>query len=144
MMLARIHRIHRPLICVTRSYTTPAYENFRKLRGWFTLFIDRKEVRLDDFSLYVAFPFEMSPEYAQRQMAKWAAVICDGINGSAVFSALATFLPFVEYKHPTRFSAAYFPAWILNAEIEADVTVRGSEVLHLALLFAVLLTLALP
>lgn len=76
----------------------------------------------------LAFPFEMSPEYAQRQMAKWAAVICDGINGSAALSALATFFPFVDYKLPTRFSAAYFPAWVINAEVEVDVSVRGSEV----------------
>jgi hypothetical protein len=70
----------------------------------------------------------MSPEYAQRQMAKWAAVICDGLNGSAALSALATFLPFVDYKHPTRFSAAYFPAWLINAEVEVNASVKGSEV----------------
>lgn len=81
----------------------------------------------------LAFPFEMSPEYAQRQMAKWAAVICDGLNGSAALSALATFLPFVDYKRPTRFSAAYFPAWVINAEVEVDVSVRGSEVPFLLL-----------
>ncbi|KIM39862.1 hypothetical protein M413DRAFT_446786 [Hebeloma cylindrosporum] len=69
----------------------------------------------------------MSPEYAQRQMAKWAAVICDGLNGAAALSALATFFPFVDYKLPTRFSAAYFPAWVINAEVEVDATVRGSE-----------------
>jgi hypothetical protein len=91
----------------------------------------------------LAFPFEMSPEYAQRQMAKWAAVICDGLNGSAALSALATFFPFVDYKQPTRFSAAYFPAWIINAEVEVDVSVKGSEVpFHLALFLSYILILA--
>jgi len=31
--------------------------------------------------------------------------------------------------HPIRFSAAYFPAWVVNAEIEADITYGDTRVI---------------
>ncbi|KAF8954611.1 hypothetical protein BDZ97DRAFT_1928054 [Flammula alnicola] len=49
---------------------------------------------------------------------------------SVVIDLLPSFLStpsFLEYKRPTRFSAVYFPAWILNAEIEAKVTYKGYQ-----------------
>ncbi|CAA7266853.1 unnamed protein product [Cyclocybe aegerita] len=43
-----------------------------------------------------------------------------------MFSSMFNFLPFVKYKLPVRFSPVYFPAWIINAEVEAEVTYQGS------------------
>jgi hypothetical protein len=73
-----------------------------------------------------AFPFRMTPEEAQRTMGKGAVHICHNLGLLA--SAMAIFFPSSNVLRPVRFSAAYFPAWIVNAEIEADITYRDARV----------------
>ena len=68
----------------------------------------------------------MTPEKAQRHMAKWGAVLTGG--DKLISSTLADFLPLSDYRRPIRFSAVYFPAWIINAELEANVTYEKSQV----------------
>ncbi|KDR76211.1 hypothetical protein GALMADRAFT_247474 [Galerina marginata CBS 339.88] len=67
----------------------------------------------------------MAPETAQRIMARWGSIMTGG--GKAFTSIFASFLPFMDYERPIRFSAVYFPAWIINAEVDADVIEKDSQ-----------------
>ncbi|KAF9557411.1 hypothetical protein CPC08DRAFT_49520 [Agrocybe pediades] len=71
------------------------------------------------FNKLRAFPFRMSPEQAQREMAKWGSIINDGEK--FIGSLLAPFVPFVDYQRPLRITPVYFPAWLVNAFIKAEV-----------------------
>ena len=106
------------------QYSTKAtanYDSFKKLRG---------------SSLYLmeslahdppkAFPFETTPEEAQRTMGKAAVHICNKLGFLA--SVMAIFFPSSNILRPVRFSAAYFPAWIVNAEIEVDMKYDDTRV----------------
>ncbi|KAF8910642.1 hypothetical protein CPB84DRAFT_1958477 [Gymnopilus junonius] len=62
---------------------------------------------------------------AQRCMAKWAALLTG--NGKIVSSTLASFIPLSDYCRPVRISAVYFPAWIINAEVEANATYEKTQ-----------------
>lgn len=68
----------------------------------------------------------MPPDKAQRYMAKVVAPLCSTQNYLA--HIWANFLPTKNALRPLRFSAAYFPAWVVNAEIEADITNGGVQV----------------
>jgi hypothetical protein len=71
----------------------------------------------------------MPPEKAQRYMAKVVAPLCATQNYLA--HIWANFLPTKDSLRPLRFSAAYFPAWVVNAEIEAGITNRDTQVNYL-------------
>ncbi|KDR76210.1 hypothetical protein GALMADRAFT_156320 [Galerina marginata CBS 339.88] len=106
-MLTRIQRCRcRPLEPLRRQYTTTPYDGtYKKLR---------------------AYPFVMNPETAKRALAKWSWMF-SGRADKMLTSVLADFLPF-DYHRPTRFSAVYFPAWIINAEVEAaEMTYENSR-----------------
>ncbi|KAF8969720.1 hypothetical protein BDZ97DRAFT_214933 [Flammula alnicola] len=133
-MLTRICRIKQPGMFLVRRYTAAPYgESYKKLRG---PFVRAPAFKMDSQTLRVliAFPFKFSPEEAQRKMAAHAALLCFCDNATMATSVVIDLLPsflstpsFLEYKRPTRFSAVYFPAWILNAEIEAKVTYKGYQ-----------------
>ena len=79
-----------------------------------------------------AFPFRFRPDQAQKLLSPYAALACNlgkiwpSIGASiGVFSL--SFLNF-DFLRPTRFSAVYFPAWIVNGEVEASVTYKGFQV----------------
>jgi hypothetical protein len=42
----------------------------------------------------------------------------------------ASILPFLnfDFLRPARFSAVYFPAWLVTGEVEASVTYKGIQV----------------
>lgn len=42
----------------------------------------------------------------------------------------SSFFPHIQ---PTKFSAAYFPAWIVNGETLVDISYKGSQVSSLSL-----------
>jgi hypothetical protein len=71
----------------------------------------------------------MPPEKAQRYMAKVVAPLSATQN--YLTHIWANFLSTKNFLRPLRFSAAYFPVWVVNAEIEADVTNGDVQVNHL-------------
>ncbi|EAU85314.1 hypothetical protein CC1G_07584 [Coprinopsis cinerea okayama7 len=97
-----------------RSYSTPAnpYTRFEKLR---------------------AYPFAFNDYEAERLMAPAAAALCGKALGTSV---LHRFLPWMEleYIKPKRILPIYFPAWIIDAEVQATVRYQGSERVASALL----------
>ncbi|KAH9481351.1 hypothetical protein JR316_0005876 [Psilocybe cubensis] len=74
-----------------------------------------------------AYPFEVSPEDALRQMGGWAGAFSSTTASGLMSSVLATVVPFIDYQRPVKMTAVYFPAWIINAEIEARLTHGSSE-----------------
>ena len=68
----------------------------------------------------------MSPEMAQRDMSRAVSPLCS--NGK-IWAALMSALFNKNLPRPIRFSAAYFPAWVVNAEIEADITYGDTRVI---------------
>lgn len=78
---------------------------------------------------FKAFPFNLSPFEAQRFLAPLASVTCS--NFRKVWPSIGAFtLPFVnfDFLRPARFSAVYFPAWIVTGEVEASVIYKGVQV----------------
>ncbi|KAF8149983.1 hypothetical protein B0H34DRAFT_731983 [Crassisporium funariophilum] len=108
-MLRRTQRLKPPLVHQKRGLSTPVPPyNFKKLR---------------------AFPFRLSPEEAQAQLAPWASITCD-YRPSVVFSSCVNrILPALGLNilRPIKFAPVYFPAWIINAEVEASATYKESQ-----------------
>ncbi|KAF6754487.1 hypothetical protein DFP72DRAFT_1068516 [Ephemerocybe angulata] len=93
-----------------RQYSSSAnadpYANFRKLR---------------------AFPFAFGESTAKAYMGLYASAICDkDLLGSAVARFLGPFLGENWGIQPTRIVPLYFPAWIADAELKADVSYKDS------------------
>lgn len=59
-------------------------------------------------------------------MARVVASFCSDLH--ILGTLWASFSPFNNYLRPVQFSAAYFPAWIVNAEIETDITYGDARV----------------
>ncbi|KAF5331125.1 hypothetical protein D9619_005371 [Psilocybe cf. subviscida] len=93
----------------TRSISTVGYEDMPKLR---------------------AFPFAKTPEEAQRHMSIVGGIMLAASPGKVLKSLLAgiTESSFFPHIQPTKFSAAYFPAWIVNGETLVDISYKGSQV----------------
>src|SRR5260221_11727990 len=73
-----------------------------------------------------AFPFSVTPDEAKKAMASTASLLCNEFGFRSTF--LAALFPSFNSLQPVRFSAAYFPAWIVNAEIEVDITYGDEQV----------------
>jgi len=73
-----------------------------------------------------AFPFSVTPDEAKTALASTASLLCSDFSFRSTF--LAALFPSFNTLQPVRFSAAYFPAWIVNAEIEADITYGDEQV----------------
>jgi len=73
-----------------------------------------------------AFPFIVTPDQAKKAMAGTASLLCNEFGFPSTF--LAALFPSFNSLQPIRFSAAYFPAWIVNAEVEADITYGDERV----------------
>ncbi|KAH6913073.1 hypothetical protein BKA70DRAFT_1421336 [Coprinopsis sp. MPI-PUGE-AT-0042] len=90
-----------------RPYSTPAnpYTKFEKLR---------------------AYPFAFDENNAKRLLAPIGAGLC---RGPILSSVLHRFLPSLQLEHlePQRILPVYFPAWIVDAEVEAKVNYQGVE-----------------
>ncbi|PPQ68669.1 hypothetical protein CVT25_012323 [Psilocybe cyanescens] len=84
------------------------------------LFLERSRSYFS--KIFAAYPFEVSPEEALRQIGGWAGTFSSTTPSGLISSVLATTIPFLEYQRPIKMSAVYFPAWILNAELEAKLT----------------------
>ena len=68
----------------------------------------------------------MTPDEAQRFMGAMAAAFM-GV-GKVLPASLRLFFPLKNIIHPIRLSPVYFPAWVINAEIHADVTQEDDTV----------------
>jgi hypothetical protein len=77
-----------------------------------------------------AFPFRIHPERAKSLLSPFAAAACVNDKRKIMSSFGAFFLPFLnfDFLRPVRFSAVYFPAWIVTGEVEANVTYKGVQV----------------
>ncbi|TFK40334.1 hypothetical protein BDQ12DRAFT_680763 [Crucibulum laeve] len=109
MLCKRISRI-RPLKTAFTRHLSDApcpspYQSFRKLR---------------------AFPFNVTPDEAITLIAPYAAILA---RKSILSSIAARVLPGFGFQpiQPSRLSPVYFPAWVIDAEVKADVTVKDSE-----------------
>jgi len=93
---------------LSRKLSTPSspYNNYTKLR---------------------AFPFQVTPEHAQRLLSPFAAVACNFRKMLPSIGAHALPIFNFDFLRPARFSAVYFPAWFVNGEVEADVTYKGIQ-----------------
>ncbi|KAF9532606.1 hypothetical protein CPB83DRAFT_629750 [Crepidotus variabilis] len=69
-----------------------------------------------------ALPFHCNPEDAQKRMSKFLLPLIS--DDSALYSIFSSFV-LDKMVRPVQFSAAYFPVWVLNAEIEVDLTHEG-------------------
>jgi len=68
----------------------------------------------------------MSPEEAQREMAKIGSIVNDGEK--FIGSLLAPYVPFVDYQRPVRITPVYFPAWLVSAYVKAEVRYDNTKV----------------
>ncbi|KAF8656829.1 hypothetical protein AX16_002377 [Volvariella volvacea WC 439] len=79
------------------------------------------------FSNLRAFPFAISPQDAIVQLGPFASVTCmfNGLLGSLG----ARFLPGFGFEplKPVRITPVYFPAWIIDAEVQASVHLSHGE-----------------
>ncbi|TFK28104.1 hypothetical protein FA15DRAFT_634302 [Coprinopsis marcescibilis] len=106
MFLCRArHRLS--VIRCYRAYSTETdpYSSFQKLR---------------------AYPFAFDENDAKRLLAPAAAALC---KENIISSTLHRLLPWLEFKYlePKRIVPVYFPAWIVDAEVESKVKYNGSE-----------------
>lgn len=85
--------------------------------------------RLKDCS--TAFKFESTPEEALRNMGAWAGALNSSAPSDFLHSLGSLFLPFLETKPPTRWSAVYFPVWIINLEADGESTNGERHTCHL-------------
>lgn len=74
-----------------------------------------------------AYPFAFDQEAAKSFLGIWASSLC---NKGLLGSTLARFIPgFQSYAfQPKRIVPVYFPAWIYDAELEADINFNDDEV----------------
>ncbi|KAF9568759.1 hypothetical protein CPC08DRAFT_702353 [Agrocybe pediades] len=82
-----------------------------------------------------ALPFIMSPDYARREMAKWAAYMMQESPSVILKHEIASMFKRsnLKYQRPPRFSAVYYPCWVVNADLEAPVGFNGKHKVESAL-----------
>ncbi|KAF8638265.1 hypothetical protein AX17_002287 [Amanita inopinata Kibby_2008] len=83
---------------------------------------------LANFPKLKAFPFGLSPADAVVQMAPYASLLL--VGKQLIGSLAARFLPGLGFEplKPTRIAPVYFPAWIVDAELQASVSYGNEQV----------------
>lgn len=78
----------------------------------------------------LAYPFQLSPEEALVQLAPYASALC--LFKDLLGSLGARLLPGFGFKpvQPLRITPVYFPAWIVDAEVQVDVSYKDVQVSH--------------
>ncbi|KAF5381989.1 hypothetical protein D9615_004327 [Tricholomella constricta] len=79
------------------------------------------------FTKLRAFPFQLSPEDAIVQMAPHASMVC--LGKELLGSIGARFLPGFGFEplRPVRITPVYFPGWIIDAEVSAEVSYENVQ-----------------
>ncbi|KAK2463403.1 hypothetical protein APHAL10511_004489 [Amanita phalloides] len=74
-----------------------------------------------------AFPFRLSPEDAVVQMAPYASILL--VFKQVIGSFGARLLPGFGFEpiRPTRIVPVYFPAWVIDGELQASVTYNNTQ-----------------
>ncbi|KAJ6619715.1 hypothetical protein B0H10DRAFT_2024587 [Mycena sp. CBHHK59/15] len=79
-----------------------------------------------------AYPFKLSTSEAIVQLAPYGSLFSPDSPGAHLSSLGARFLPFLGFQpqQPIKIVPVYFPAWLIDAEVEAKVSLstdRGTE-----------------
>lgn len=75
----------------------------------------------------VAYPFAFDQETAKSFLGLWGSALC---NEGLFASTLARFIPGFRGNvfQPKRIVPVYFPAWIYDAELQADIDFNDNNV----------------
>ncbi|KAF9468108.1 hypothetical protein BDZ94DRAFT_1247203 [Collybia nuda] len=74
-----------------------------------------------------AYPFQLSPEDAVVQLAPYASTLC--VFKNFLGSLGARYLPGFGFEpiRPLRITPVYFPAWVVDAEVQVDVSYNDTQ-----------------
>lgn len=74
-----------------------------------------------------AYPFNVSPEAAQNLLSPFASTL---LRKKLFQSILCWFFPDAGFEpiRPVRLQPVYFPGWILDVELQGQVTIKGHDV----------------
>lgn len=86
------------------------------------------DIPFSDEIIHIAYPFQLSPEDAIVQLAPYASLLC--LFKDFLGSLGARYLPGFGFEpiRPIRMTPVYFPAWIVDAEVQVDVSYEDVQV----------------